>query len=187
MMNDFSKQYLINFQEILSQMANQMISQKFTNQITLDFIRCMIPHHQAAIDMSQNLLQYTKYEPLQQIAEDIITMQTKGIEEMKEIYRTTKNYQNDILDVYRYTVNYYQIAEQMIIKMTNSSKSPNINYDFITEMIPHHEGAIKMCYLLLQYPINPRLRNLANTIIKEQSEGIRKLQNLAKNFSEKEV
>ena len=45
----------------------------------------MIPHHQAAIKMSQNILQYTTLLPLQNIAKNIISEQTKGIEAMKEI------------------------------------------------------------------------------------------------------
>ena len=80
-----ARKYLTRFDEILNQMADEMLSQEVTNSITIDFIRCMIPHHRAAIYMSENLLNYTRYEPLQKIARGIIEMQTKGIEQMEEI------------------------------------------------------------------------------------------------------
>ena len=59
--------------------------------------------------------------------------------------------------------------------MTNSLRSNNINLNFISEMIPHHEGAIAMCQNLLQYNIDPRLRVVAENIIKEQSQGVQDL------------
>ena len=70
-------------------MAEKMLSRNVTNSITINFIECMIPHHQAAIEMSENLLQYTRYQPLQEIAQNIIKMQTEGIQEMEEICKTT--------------------------------------------------------------------------------------------------
>lgn len=57
--------------------------------ITIDFIECMIPHHQGAIYMSKNLLRYPTYPALEKIAQNIIETQTRGIEQMKEILKTT--------------------------------------------------------------------------------------------------
>lgn len=169
-----AKRYLIRFDEILNQMADKMISQEVTNSITINFIRCMIPHHQAAIEMSENLLQYTRYQPLQEIANNIIKRQTEGIEQMTEI-ATTSSYLNTPKDINNYIAKYLEITKEMIEKMKNSSRCVNINLNFVNEMIPHHEGAIYMCKNLLLYRIDPRLRNVADSIIKEQSEGVKKL------------
>ncbi len=177
-----ARKYLTRFDEILNQMADEMLSQEVTNSITIDFIRCMIPHHRAAIYMSENLLNYTRYEPLQKIARGIIEMQTKGIEQMEEIARTTYGFKNTPRDVNNYIQNYLSITQNMIEKMKNSPRCININLDFVNEMIPHHEGAIKMCNNLLQYYIDPRLKNVADTIIREQSEGVRKLKEVQKNL-----
>ena len=143
----------------------------------------MIPHHQAAIYMCENLLKYTKYQPLQMIANKIIRMQTKGIEQMKEIFRTTYGYENFRKDVEDYTEKYLTITKKMIEKMTNSPKSVNINWDFVNEMIPHHEGAIEMCQNLLQYRIDPRLRIVAETIIREQSNGVVELKEIRRRLN----
>ncbi len=172
--------YLARFQEILEKMSYRMLSQSFTNSITRNFILCMIPHHEAAIEMCQNLLQYPTDLKLQEIARNIISMQTKGIQEMKSILKNASSYRNGILFVYQYTIRYYEITKAMIEKMGKSAQTENVSYDFISEMIPHHEGAIRMCENLLQYPISPELRRVANNIILEQSRGIQQLQQ-AKN------
>ena len=162
-----AQRYLNRFDQILSEMSEKMLHAELTNySITIDFIRCMIPHHQAAIYMSENLLMYTRYQSLIEIAKGIIAMQTKGIEEMKEILRTTSGYMNMERDINTYLTKYFEITNNMIEKMKNSPRCVNINLDFVNEMIPHHEGAIQMCNNLMQYYIDPRLRNVANTIIR---------------------
>lgn len=171
-------QYLHRFDEILCQMAEKMLNAKITNNITLDFITCMIPHHEAAIYMCENLLKYTSYPSLQEIAKNIITTQTRGIEQMKEIARTTPHIYNARRDVNCYMEKYLSITKEMICKMKNSPRCMNINLNFINEMIPHHEGAIEMCHNLLKYCIDSRLRNVAEAIIKEQSEGVRQLEEI---------
>lgn len=73
----------------------------------------------------------------------------------------------------------------MINEMRNSIKTTDINLDFTYETIPHHEGAIKMCQNVLRYQIDPRLRMLANTIINEQSKGIKLLKEIQYNITKK--
>ena len=180
-----AQRYLARFDEILNNMAKEMLSQTVTGSITIDFIKCMIPHHQAAIYMSQNLLQYTKYPPLERIARNIIQMQTKGIEQMREIEKTTLWYNNTPRDVNMYITKYLEITRNMITKMRNSTRCININLNFTSEMIPHHEGAIAMCENLLQYNIDPRLKIVANNIIYEQSQGVSKLKEVQKSLYRK--
>lgn len=170
-----TKKYLCRFDQILCQMANKMLSAKVIDNITIYFIECMIPHHQAAIYMCENLLEYTDYEPLQEIARGIIKTQTRGIEQMKEIAKTTSGFCNSRRDVQCYMKRYLAITKNMICRMKNSPRCININLNFVNEMIPHHEGAIAMCENLLQYCIDPRLKDVAETIIREQSEGVRQL------------
>ena len=176
------KNYLARFDEILNEMAKKMLNPRLTNNITLDFIVCMVPHHQAAIYMSQNLLKYTNFEPLQNIANEIIVMQQKGIKQMEEIARTTKGYDNSKYDVNIYLQRYFEITNNMLARMQNSRRMMDINLDFVSEMIPHHEGAIQMCKNLLMYRIDPRLVQVANTIIKEQSKGVVELKEVEKEL-----
>ena len=83
-MNDV-KNYLMHFDYILNNMRNKMLNPILTNNITIDFIRCMIPHHEAAIYMCQNLLNYNVNDSLKRIANNIIRTQTSGIKIMQSI------------------------------------------------------------------------------------------------------
>lgn len=179
------RKYLYRFDQILCQMANKMLSAKIIDNITINFIECMIPHHQAAIYMCENLLEYTDYEPLQEIARGIIKMQTRGIEQMTKIAKTTSGFCNSKSDVNSYMTKYLAITKNMICRMKNSPRCININLNFVNEMIPHHEGAVAMCENLLQYCIDPRLKDVAETIIREQSEGVRQLKEIRENLCKK--
>jgi len=49
-------------------------------------------------------------------------------------------------------------------------------HDFVTMMMPHHQGAIDMAKALLLYAQDPELKNLAQGIITEQQNEIRIMQ-----------
>jgi uncharacterized protein (DUF305 family) len=49
-------------------------------------------------------------------------------------------------------------------------------HDFVTMMIPHHQGAVDMAKALLLYNNDPELKNLAQGIITEQQNEIRLMQ-----------
>lgn len=174
--------YLEVFNKILNQMENKMLSQNIINNITVDFIKCMIPHHQAAIYMCQNLLNFTSYAPLQDISNQIIKTQTNGIEEMEIILKTTCGYESSIQDINVYMSEYLNITRKMIYKMRSSPRCININLNFVNEMIPHHKGAVQMCNNLLKYNIDSRLEVVARNIIEEQTKGIEKLKIIKNNL-----
>lgn len=177
-----AKRYLCRYDEIVNEMAEKMLSQNVTNSITINFIEDMIPHHQAAIEMSKNLLEYITYQPLQEIAKNIIKMQTTGIEQMEEIEKTTYGFSNMPQDVNNYMKKYLEITKNMIENMRNTPRLVNIGLNFTYEMIPHHKGAIAMCENLLQYRIDPRLKLVAESIIKEQSRGVEELEKIQKKI-----
>jgi uncharacterized protein (DUF305 family) len=49
-------------------------------------------------------------------------------------------------------------------------------HDFVTMMIPHHQGAVDMAKALLLYNTDPELRNLAQGILTEQQNEIKLMQ-----------
>ena len=177
-----ANRYLYQNDEIVKQMAEKMLSQNMTNSVSIHFIECMIPHHQAAIDMSENLLPYTRYQPLQEIAQNIIKMQTEEIKQMEEICKSTYGFPNTPQVVDNYMQKYLEITKNMIEKMKNAPRCVNINLNFINEMIPHHEGAIAMCENLLCYRIDPRLKLIADSMIKEQSNGVKQLKEMQRRL-----
>ena len=74
-----SQKYLTRYREITENMICKMNGADFTDSISQNFINQMIPHHEAAIEMSQNLLRYTTNLPLQNLADKIISGQSRDV------------------------------------------------------------------------------------------------------------
>lgn len=58
--------------------------------------------------------------------------------------------------------------------MANMESEPagDVDRDFVTMMIPHHQGAIDMAVAVLKYGKNPRIKRIAQEIIVEQQQEI---------------
>lgn len=173
-----TKDYLTTYYCILDAMIHNMTTARLTDSISYNFMSQMIPHHQAAIEMSRNLLKYTTFIPLQNIAEQIIAEQTASIENMQKIMCTCESMRNtpNDLQVYRHNTN--EIMQTMFSDMVNARSTNQLNANFMREMIPHHEGAVKMSNNTLSFPICPQLRPILNAIITSQEKGIQQMQHL---------
>ena len=60
--------------------------------------------------------------------------------------------------------------------MTHALMNGKTEHDFITMMMPHHQGAVDMAKAVLLYSDDPEIRNLALGIITEQQNEIRVMQ-----------
>jgi uncharacterized protein (DUF305 family) len=60
--------------------------------------------------------------------------------------------------------------------MTQAPMNGKPAHDFITMMMPHHQGAIDMAKAVLLYSDDPEIRNLALGIITEQQNEIKVMQ-----------
>ena len=60
--------------------------------------------------------------------------------------------------------------------MHNAEYTGETDHDFVTMMIPHHQGAIDMAKALLLYGKDPQLRRLAQEIITDQQSEIQLMQ-----------
>lgn len=73
-----------------------------------------------------------------------------------------------------------QLMDDAMAVMDYGMRTASMNgipeYDFVTMMIPHHQGAIDMARALLLTTKDPELRNLAQGIITEQQNEIRLMQ-----------
>ena len=62
-------EYLRRYREILDTMIDEMTNAQLGCSISQNFIMQMIPHHRAAIEMSRNLLEHSRFRPVRCIAE----------------------------------------------------------------------------------------------------------------------
>lgn len=180
-LSNVTKDYLDTYYHILDEMIRGMTEAKLTDSISYNFIVQMIPHHRAAIEMSQNILKYTTNIPLQNIAAGIITEQTKSIADMQAIQHFCSRLCNCERDLTLHQRRMDQIIQTMIHHMENAPAVNNINTDFMREMIPHHMGAVEMSQNTLQYDICQDLRPILDAIITSQEKGIRQMQQLLRN------
>lgn len=131
-----TKNYLARFYEILEEMIQGMEGAELSDSLSHNFIVQMIPHHMAAIEMSKNLLKYNPCAPLRIMAENIVSMQARGIEEMKEALEPCCKLINSNQDLCLYQHRFRQITRNMHIEMNNACSDNNISANFMREMIP---------------------------------------------------
>lgn len=173
-----TQNYLCCFDKILDQMIEGMTSATLSNSISHNFIVQMIPHHQAAIEMSENLLRFTTFAPLKRIAQNIISEQTKSIENMQNVLAHCSKFSNSKQAQCLYDKRFCQITQTMFLRMRNACSDNNIDANFMREMIPHHQGAIQMSKNVLQYSICPELNPIIQAIITSQEKGVQEMQQL---------
>lgn len=176
--NESTKEYLTNFYAILDNMIKEMETAELTDSISHNFIAQMIPHHRAAIEMSKNILRYTCCVPLRVIAQNIIDMQTRSIQNMLEVNNRCSMLQNPGADLCLYQRRFQQIVHTMFEGMDTACADNNISNTFMREMIPHHMGAIRMSENALRYDICSGLQPILNAIIVSQRQGICEMEQL---------
>lgn len=180
-----AKAYLTRFYQILDEMIWEMSSAECNHSISHNFIVQMIPHHRAAIEMSKNLLWYNPSEPLKKIARGIISEQTKSIADMKAILSRCSECVNSERDLALYQRRIENIMSTMFEQMGSAPDTNNIDVDFMWEMIPHHEGAIRMSETALQYDICPGLVPILQEIISSQKKGVQEMEALLRQAGAK--
>ena len=84
--NDHKNHGDVPFKKSMDKMHKDMMM-KSSGNIDIDFLKGMIPHHQGAIDMSEELIKKTKDPELKAFAEKIIKDQKTEIKQMQDLLK----------------------------------------------------------------------------------------------------
>lgn len=174
--------YLQNYYLDLNKMIELMTTARLTKSISHNFIVQMIPHHEMAIYMCQNLLQYTTCIALQDMAHDIIMDQRESIRKMQQCLFKCNQLENTPVEISHYQQRFTKVADTMFCQMEQACQGNNIDANFCREMIPHHIGALEMCENVLAYDICDDLCPIIESIIVMQTKGVKELQCILKSL-----
>ncbi|MDX1974122.1 MAG: DUF305 domain-containing protein [Rickettsiales bacterium] len=144
----------------------------YSGNADVDFARGMVPHHQGAVDMANVLLAHSKDKTLRTLAQRIVIWQEVEIGIMKRWLNAKDSYSKTSCDCDAETTKAYKEAMNTMHHDMNIAYTGNVDIDFVNGMIPHHQGAIDMAWVLIKAGVDPELRAIAHDIIRSQEQEI---------------
>ena len=178
--DDLSR-YLTEQDSIMMNMMEDMMIREKSGSASIDFLKGMIPHHEAAIKMSESYLNYGgEVSDLQTLAQDIITAQKKELGQMNDLikkYEEEGKKNQDKEDAY--LAKYSEMfSDDSMSHHINPSGVDNIDQAFAEGMIMHHQMAVDMAKDILDYTDEEEVKQLAQEIIDVQEKEIEQMQKL---------
>jgi uncharacterized protein (DUF305 family) len=165
------------------------------------FIVMMIPHHDEAVAMADLALSRSKRSEIRQLAQAIKTTQTQEIEQMRTWYKQwhgadvptwqpgmgmgmgmMRNPNNGNPKQLRPNSGLglgmgmgMGCRGMMNTDLSALQNAPDFDRAFIEEMIPHHQMGVMMAQMVINSQ-RPQMRNLAQSIVKNQTDEINQMQ-----------
>ena len=178
LLSEDSKTYLCCFYQILDEMIQSMTTAGLTQSISHNFIVQMIPHRRAAIQMSQNILRFHPSQPVQRFAQRVIDQQTREIAQMKAALPAGSQLANPTADLRLCQRRMDLIYREMYAKMGSAPENNARAAVFLQQMIPHHQGAVRMADNALKYDVCTELVPLLRAIAVRQRQDIAQMRSL---------
>ena len=157
-------------------MMSRMEAMPKTNDPEIDFPKMMIMHHQGAINMGNVQIQNGTNDSLKRISQKMIMMQQMEIQELNTIL-TSQTVNNSVpaftMEQMDHMMKMDEMADVQLI-------TGDIDNDFATLMILHHNSAIENSEAYLMYGNNAELKGMATKMIEDQKMEIMELSNWLK-------
>jgi uncharacterized protein (DUF305 family) len=157
-----------NLMTSTNSMMDRMKNMKMTGDFDIDFANMMIEHHQGAIDMGEQEVSSGKDDKIKGMAQRIITSQKEEIAKLQDFVKTykpsgMKHGEGEL----------QKSMSDMESKMKNMQMTGDIDKDFATMMVSHHEGAVEMSKMQLANGMSSKLKQMAQKTITEQNKEIK--------------
>ena len=171
--------YLEEQDTIISDMLENM-RVKESGSAELDFLISMIPHYEAAVELSKSYLIFGgKNKKLKELAREMIDEQLEKIDDMRELIKviqtpdtTDKEKEKEYLKTYNKII----AAHQHISDETAASS--NVEKAYIEGMVIHHQMAADMAETILKYSSHREIYSIAEDIFEMQKEEISQMEEI---------
>ncbi len=152
-------------------MMSRMEALPKTNDPEIDFAKMMIIHHQGAISMANVELQDGKNDSLKRTAQKIINEQQAEIMKFDSILASITEDNSDPVFTKEQMDNMMKGGKAADVQLITG----DIDNDFATLMIVHHQGAIDNASAYLHHGNNAQLITMATNIVTTQVKEIGEL------------
>ncbi len=154
----------------------------------LRFIDSMVPHHQGALVMAQEVITKSKRPELVKFAKGIIKEQKKEISQMQQwrkqwypkvsatpiMWHGAMNHEMSMTDEHKQSM--------MMMSMSLGKADDLFDLRFLDAMIPHHQGAVTMAKDALQKSTRAPLIKLSQNILTSQQAEIDRMNQWRKKW-----
>lgn len=152
-------------------MMARMDAMPKTNDPEIDFARMMIMHHQGAINMSNVELQSGSNDSLKRTAQKTINEQQAEIQQFNTILAGLTTDNTDMSFTKEQMDNMDKMSKAADVQLITG----DIDNDFATLMIQHHQAAIDNASAYLHHGNNTQLKTMATNIVNTQTMEIKEL------------
>lgn len=162
------------------------------NAVDQAFVRQMVPHHEMAVEMAKIARNQGERDEITTLADEVIAAQDAEIEEMRTI-AAAQGVELDamagmdhsqhagggadatVMDADLQTLDLTPEEAGMAMNMAALTSAASFDREFIDQMIPHHQGAIRMARVQLEQGENPELRRISRAIVAAQEREIEQM------------
>ena len=176
-------EYLEEQDEIMKDMMEDMkeeTEEDHSENASVAFLEGMVPHHEAAIEMSESYLKYGgTNSKLKQLATDIINTQTEEIKEMERLEDEIElSGAKDPEQLKAYLDDYTKMMKNHESMNHGNSTATDVEQAFAEGMIMHHKMAVDMAKAIVDRTDHAEVKKLAQTIIDTQEKEIKVMEKL---------
>jgi uncharacterized protein (DUF305 family) len=165
--------------QAMTKMMEKMKSMKMTGNPDHDFAMMMAEHHQGLIDAAEIVSKSGKDQKIKSLAQSILDKQPGEQKQLRAHKGPGDDHSahaaNAKADKSGFISEIKQVMNEMESRMRDMKMTNNLDHDFATMMIPHHESAIDMADAVIKHGKDQEIKSLAEKIKADSQKEIGEL------------
>lgn len=163
--------------------TNEVLPMALSNNLDYNFVANLIPFQETTIESAKFVLANSQNAVVKDLAEQLASREQSELEAVKalslELQNTKAEWSPEVIEN-------FNTATKTILTKTHesilSSKTDNVDKDFVTGLILHHKGIMQLSDEILKITKNDQVTTLANNLKLTQESEIKILQDLLANL-----